>query len=150
MKTPIQGSLNLLLISCVLSTSVSLPVLAAGDGVIVIQRTVQGHMAGRSPGVDPNPTTVNANPSAQVLGGTRELGDGDFANVSSGASITRTLLPGGNLPGLGNNGGGVGLGGGAGAGVGHGTGSSLGSQINGSISRGMAPLNNMGSLMGGQ
>jgi len=147
-KTLHTGSLSLLLISCVLSTSVSLPVLAAGDGVIVIQRTVHGHMAGRSAGVDPNPTTVNANPAPQILRATSELSDNDYANISSGSSITRAILPGGNLPGLTNNGGGAGLGGGAAAG--HGGGSSLSGQINGSISRGMAPLNNIGSLMGGQ
>nr|WP_283099522.1 hypothetical protein [Pseudomonas sp. MWU15-20650] len=140
--------MSLLLISCVLSTSVSLPVLAAGDGVIVIQRTVQGHMAGRSPGVDPNPITVNANASPQILRATGEMNDSDFANVSSGSSITRAILPGGNLPGLSNNGGGVGLG--AGGAAGHSGASSLSGQINGSISRGMAPLNNISSMMGGQ
>jgi hypothetical protein len=149
MTTHTPGSLSLLLISCVLSTSVSLPVFAAGDGVIVIQRTVQGHMAGRSPGVDPYPTTVNANSSPQIMRATSELSDNDIAGISSGSSITRAILPGGNLPGLSNNGGGVGLG--AGSAAGHsGGGTSLAGQINGSISRGMTPLNNIGSMMGGQ
>lgn len=151
MKMPNPGSLSLLLISCVLSTSASLPALAAEGGVIVIQRTVQGHMIGRSPGVDPNPTTVNANATPQIQRATSELADSDFAGVSSGASITRAILPGGNLPGLSNNGGGLGLGGGSAAGhSGGGLGGQISGQINGSISRGMTPLNNINSLMGGQ
>ncbi|MGH8452077.1 hypothetical protein [Pseudomonas sp.] len=147
MDTHNPGSLSLLLIGCVLSASASLPVFAADDGVIVIQRTVQGHMAGRSPGVDPNPTTVNANPSSQVLRATSELGDSDFARVSSGASITRSILPGGNLPGLSNNGGGIGLG--AGSASGPGSGSSIAGTINGAVSSGLAPLNNISGMVGG-
>lgn len=146
MNTLTPGSFGLLLISCVLSTGVSLPVLAAGDGEIVIQRTVQAHMAGRSQGVDPNPVSVNV--STHILRATGELGDTDFASISSGSSITRAILPDGNLPGLSNNGGGIGLG--TGGAAGHGSGGGLSNQINGSISRGMAPLNSIGNLMGGQ
>lgn len=149
MVTHTQGSLSLLLISCVLSTSVSLPVLAAGDGVIVIQRQVQGHMYGRTAGTDPNPTTANTNPSGQILRATSfELNDSDIAGISSGASITRTIMPGGNLPGLGNNGGGVGLG--AGAAASHGGGSSISGTVNSAVSSGLAPLNNIGSMVGGR
>ncbi|MGY2288645.1 hypothetical protein ACW9H6_02615 [Pseudomonas sp. SDO528_S397] len=147
MKTLNSGSLSLLLICCVLSTGASLEALAAGDGVIVIERTVQGHMVGRSPGVDPNPTTVNANPSAHVLRATGELGDTDFASISSGASLNRNLLPSGTLPGLGNPGGAVNLGGGGAGSRGN---AGLGGQINGSIARGMAPLNSIGDMMGGR
>lgn len=144
-----QSSLSLLLISCVLSTSVSLPVLAAGDGVIVIERAVRGHMYGRTAGTDPDPTTVNANPSAQIYRATNnELSDGDIAGISSGAGITRNVLPGGKLPGFDNNGGGIGLG--AGNASGHGGGNSLSGTINGAVSSGLAPLNNMGSLVGGR
>lgn len=149
MDTHNPGSLSLLLISCALSAGVNLPAFAAGDGVIVIQRTVQGHMAGRSPGVDPNPTTVNANPAPQVLRATNELGDSDFAGISSGSSITRAILPGGNLPGLVNNGGGIGLGAGGAAAHGGGSGSSIAGTVNGAISSGLAPLNNISGMVGG-
>ena len=148
MVTHTQGSLSLLLISCVLSTSVSLPVLAAGDGVIVIDRAVRGHMYGRTAGSDPNPTTANANPNAQIYRATNELNDSDIAGISSGASITRTVLPGGNLPGLGNNGGGIGLG--AGGAASHGGGSSISGTVNSAVSSGLAPLNNIGSMVGGR
>ena len=148
MVTHIQGSLNLLLISCVLSTSVSLPVLAAGDGVIVIDRAVRGHMYGRTAGSDPNPTTVNANPSAQILRATNELSDNDIAGISSGASILRTVLPGGNLPGFDNNGGGIGLG--TGAAASRGGGNSLSGTINGAVSSGLEPLKSIGSMVGGR
>lgn len=150
MDTHNPGSLSLLLISCVLSASVSIPVLAAGDGVIIIQRTVQGHMAGRSPGVDPNPVTANANPSAQVFRATSsELSDNDIAGISSGASITRTVMPGGDITGLNTlNGNGAGLG--ASSAAGHGGGNSLSGTINGAISRGLEPLNNIGSMVGGR
>ncbi|TFY90954.1 hypothetical protein DYL61_19890 [Pseudomonas nabeulensis] len=151
MVTHTQGSLSLLLISCVLSTSASLPVLAAGDGVIIIQRPVQGHMYGRTAGTDPNPTTANANPTIQILRATNnvELNDSDIAGISSGASITRTILPGGNLPGFSNNGSGVGLG--AGAAASHsGSGGGIAGTINSAVSSGLAPLNNIGSMVGGR
>lgn len=148
MVTHTQGSLSLLLISCVLSTSVSLPVLAEGNGVIVIDRAVRGHMWGRTAGSDPSPTTANANPSAQIFRATNELNDNDIAGISSGASITRTVLPGGTLPGFDNNGGGVGLG--AGGAASHVGGSSLSGTVNGAVSRGLAPLNTIGSMVGGR
>lgn len=150
MVTHTQGSLSLLLISCVLSTSVSLPVLAAGDGVIVVKRPVEGHMAGRTAGVDPYPTTVNANPSAQVLrAANSELNDSDIAGISSGASITRTLLPNGNLPGLAPATA-AGLGAGGSVGHGSGAGSSIAGTVNGAVSRSLAPLNTLGNLTGGR
>lgn len=149
MVTHAQGSLSLLLISCVLSTSVSLPVLAAGDGVIVITRDVRGHMYGRTAGSDPDPTTANANPSTQVYRATSmELNDNDISGISSGAGINRTILPGGSLVGLSNNGAGAGLG--AGSAAGHSGGGGISGTVNNAISRGLAPLNNIGSMAGGR
>jgi len=142
------GSLSLLLISCVLSTSVSLPVLAADDGVIVIQRQVQPYAIGRSRGTDPYPTTVNANPSAAIYRASNgELSDNDFAGVSSGVSITRSIMPNGDLAGLTNtNAGGIGLG--AGSAAGH-SGGGIAGTVNGAVSSGLAPLNNLGGMIGG-
>ena len=148
MVTHTQGSLSLLLISCVLSTSVSLPVLAEGNGVIVIDRAVRGHMYGRTAGSDPNPSTANANPVAQIYRATSELNDNDIAGISSGVSITRTILPAGSLPGFDNSGGGIGLG--AGGAASHSGGSSISSTVNSAVSSGLAPLNTIGSMVGGR
>ena len=83
MDTHNPGSLSLLLIGCALSASVSVPVLAAGDGVIVIERQVQPYAIGRPRGQDPYPNTVNANPSAQVNRAmNHELSDNDIAGIS--------------------------------------------------------------------
>ncbi len=147
MITLTQGSMNVLLISCALSAGISAPSFA-DDGVIVIERAVRGHMWGRTAGSDPSPTTANANPSAQIFRATNELNDNDIAGISSGASITRTVLPGGTLPGFDNNGGGVGLG--AGGAASHVGGSSLSGTVNGAVSRGLAPLNTIGSMVGGR
>ncbi|WP_367371649.1 hypothetical protein [Pseudomonas lini] len=82
---------SLLLIGCVLGSSVSLPV-QADNGIIIIKRDVQPRMATRAPVIpDPSPTTANANPSKQVLRQTNELSDGDFASVASGAGISRLV-----------------------------------------------------------
>jgi len=144
-----QGSMNVLLVSCVLSASISLPTLA-GDGVIVTGRDVQGHMYGRpSFGKDPYPTTANANPSREIINATGELSDMDIRGISSGSSITRAVLPNGNIPGLNSTQGSVSTLG-SGAAVGHGAGAAMGGQISDSIQRGMAPLNNIGSMMGGK
>nr|WP_218168398.1 hypothetical protein [Pseudomonas veronii] len=134
--------MSLLLISCVLSTGVSLPVLAAGDGVIVVQRQVQPYAIGRTRGTDPYPTTVNTNPSATV---NSELSDNDIAGVSSGASITRSIMPNGDLAGLTNTNS-IGLG--AGSAAGHG-GSGIADTVNGAVSRGLAPVSNIGGMIGG-
>nr|WP_207201751.1 hypothetical protein [Pseudomonas sp. TH41] len=81
----------MLLIGCALGSSVSLPV-QADNGIIVIKRDVQPRMATRAPlAPDPNPTTVNANPSQHILNQTNELSDGDFASVASGAGISRLV-----------------------------------------------------------
>lgn len=148
MKTLTQGSMNVLLISCVLGTGISVPSFA-GDGVIVTGREVQGHMYGRPYGKDPYPSTANANPSREILNATGELSDMDISGVSSGSSITRAILPNGNLPGLNNPQGSVSTLG-SGTAAGHGAGAAMGGQISDSIQRGMAPLNNIGSMMGGQ
>lgn len=150
MATLNPGSLSLLLISCVLSASVSVSAFAE-DGVIVTGRNVQGFHVGRPAfGPDPYPTTVNANPSSQIQRATGELSDSDFASLSSGSGITRTILPNGELPGLSNTLGTNSAGLGTGAAASHGGGNSLGGQISGTIERGLAPLNNIGSMMGAQ
>lgn len=92
---------SLLLIGCALGSSVCLPV-QADNGIIIIKRDVQPRMATRAPMIpDPNPTTVNANPSQQILKQTNELSDGDFAGVASGAGISRLVTQ--NTNNLGGN-----------------------------------------------
>ncbi|BCX68419.1 hypothetical protein [Pseudomonas izuensis] len=101
-----MGKLNknfytLLLIGCALGSSVCLPV-QADNGIIIIKRDVQPRMATRPPVIpDPNPTTVNANPSQTILKQTNELSDGDFAGVASGAGISRLVTQ--NTNNLGGN-----------------------------------------------
>jgi hypothetical protein len=80
-----------LLVGCALGFSVCLPV-QADNGIITIKRDVQTRNATIPPVIpDPNPTTVNANPSKQILSQTSELSDGDFAGVASGAGINRLI-----------------------------------------------------------
>nr|WP_217437553.1 hypothetical protein [Pseudomonas lini] len=89
------------MIGCALGSSFSLPV-QADNGIIIIKRDVQPRMATRAPVIpDPSPTTANANPSKQVLRQTNELSDGDFANVASGAGISRLVTQ--NTNNLGGN-----------------------------------------------
>ncbi|MBK5541101.1 hypothetical protein JFV28_15925 [Pseudomonas sp. TH05] len=142
-----QGLTRLLLIGCAVSAAYCLPVQAAGDGVIVLERTVHPQPIGRqSLQPDPYPTTVNANPSARINGiiGGSEMTDGDFAGVNSGALIRNTIMPsGGHVPGLNvvtNPNGLPGMS----AGHGGGSGASISNSINRSISAGMAPLSNIG------
>ncbi|RON02580.1 hypothetical protein [Pseudomonas brassicacearum] len=91
METIDKGFIRLLLIGCAFSSVISLPVPAA-DGIIIIQREVQTRNATRRPLVpDPNPLTVNANPSRQVISATNELSDSDISGISSGASIAGTI-----------------------------------------------------------
>ncbi|WP_395607750.1 hypothetical protein [Pseudomonas sp. B22129] len=151
MDTHNPGSLSLLLISCALSASVSIPVLAAGDGVIVLERQVHPYVIGRSRGMDPNPTTVNANPSTQINRAvSNELNDNDIAGIATGASINRTLMPNGTLNGLNTLGNANGLGtGGAASLGGGGSGGGISGTVNGAVSRGLAPLNNLGGMIGG-
>ncbi|HEF4759955.1 TPA: hypothetical protein SAN82_002385 [Pseudomonas putida] len=142
-----MGTLNksiysFLLIGCALGSGVSLPV-QADNGIIIITRDVQPRMATRPPVIpDPNPTTVNANPSQQILRQTNELSDGDFAGVTSGTGISGLVNQGGtgnlagnitnqtqltNLPG-GRSGNG---------------GSGIANMVNSSVQRGLGALNIM-------
>ncbi|MBV6823022.1 hypothetical protein [Pseudomonas sp. PD9R] len=90
---------SLLLTGCALGSSVCLPV-QADNGIIIIKRDVQPRNAVQAPVIpDPNPTTANANPSRQILNQTNELNDGDFANVASGAGISRLVSQNNNLGG---------------------------------------------------
>ena len=145
-----QGSMNVLLVSCVLSIGVSVPSFAA-DGVIVTGREVQGHMYGRASfGPDPYPTTANANPSREINSATSsELSDLDIGGISSGSSIARSIQTAGNFSGVTSTQSSMSTLG-TGATAGHGAGSSMGGQISNSIQRGMAPLNNIGNMMGGK
>jgi len=128
---------HLLLMGCVLG---SLSLTAQADnGIIVITRDVQTRNAVVPPlRPDPNPTTVNANPSAHILKQTNELSDGDFANISSGAGISTLITQqtnnlGGNL----NNQSQLpNLAGGRGTGSGNG----ISNMVNSSLQRGLAPL----------
>jgi hypothetical protein len=142
--------MNVLLISCVLSASISVPSYA-GDGVIVTGRDVQAHMYGRASfGPDPYPTTANANPSQDIHNAmSGELSDRDFGGVSSGAGMARMVQSTGNLSGMSATQNSMSTLG-SGAAASHGSGSSMGGQISDSIQRGMAPLNNIGSMMGGK
>lgn len=140
-----KGITRLLLVSCALAASVSLPV-QADNGIIVITRDVQTRNATVAPLIpDPSPTTVNANPSAHVLKQTSELSDGDFAGISSGAGISSMVTQqtnnlGGNLANqnqLPNMAGGRGSGGGNG----------ISNMVNSSVQRGLGTLQ---ILTGGQ
>ncbi|UQB79864.1 hypothetical protein KI429_10825 [Pseudomonas shirazica] len=111
----------------------------ADNGIIVITRDVQTRNAVVPPlRPDPNPTTVNANPSAHILKQTNELSDGDFANISSGAGISTLITQqtnnlGGNL----NNQSQLpNLAGGRGTGSGNG----ISNMVNSNVQRGLAPL----------
>ncbi|WP_095056099.1 MULTISPECIES: hypothetical protein [unclassified Pseudomonas] len=87
---------SFLLIGCAMSLTVCLPV-QADNGIITIKRDVQTRNAVIPPLVpDPSPTTVNANPSKQILAQTNELSDGDFASVASGSGITQLVTQGTN------------------------------------------------------
>nr|WP_232910432.1 hypothetical protein [Pseudomonas paralactis] len=135
-----------MLISCVLSAGIS----HAGDGVIVTGRTVQGHMYGRTSLPDPYPATANANPSKEIISATSgELSDLDIGGIRSGSGLARSIQPSSNLSGLNATQNSLSTQG-AGAAAGHGSGSSMAGQINGSIQRGMAPLNNLGNMLGGK
>lgn len=149
------------LITVAIAALLSAHTAYAADGIIVLNREVQPRVATHPTDMpDPNPTVVNTNISREVnnmlngsASGTRvsnELSDNDFAGITSGSSIKSVIMPGGNLTGLstfsstasttqstgGND---VGHAGGAGAG--------LSNTINGTIQRGLAPLNMLG---GGQ
>ncbi|WP_419713052.1 hypothetical protein [Pseudomonas sp. NFX224] len=142
-----MGKLNrsihrFILIGCALGSSICLPV-QADNGIIVITRDVQTRMATRAPIIpDPNPTTVNANPSQQILKQTSELSDGDFAGVTSGTGISGLI----NLGSNGNLGGNISnqtqlsnLPGGRSGN----SGSGIANMVNSSVERGLGALNIM-------
>ncbi len=133
-----KGVHRLLLIACIVGSGLTQPAQAE-NGIITITRDVQTRNAVIPPMIpDPTPTTVNANPSAQILRQTHELSDGDFASISSGAGISalinqQTNNLGGNLTNqtqLPN------LAGGRGSGSGNG----ISNMVNSSVQRGLAPL----------
>ncbi|WP_087500650.1 hypothetical protein [Pseudomonas sp. SID14000] len=137
MRKTDKGLYHLLLMGCMLG-SLSLTT-QADNGIIVITRDVQTRNAVVPPlRPDPNPTTVNANPSDHILKQTSELTDGDFATISSGAGISTLVTQqtnnlGGNLNNqtqLPN------LAGGRGTGSGNG----ISNMVNSSVQRGLAPL----------
>ena len=129
-----------LLMACSLSALLGwcAVVHGAGNGEIVLTRTVQPRALVNPPmHPHPDPLTVNASPLAQVMGATRELSDGDFASVSSGTALSRSIMPSGNtLPGLNTSNGLPGMSNGHGGG----SGGTLSNTIGNSIEQGMRPL----------
>ncbi len=139
-----KGLACLLLIASAGGTILSFNAQAEGNGVIVLDRSVHPTPIGRSGGRDPNPNTINANPSARVTG---ELSDADIAGVTTGTALRNsngqslTGMQGLNvitnpngLPGMS---------------VGHGGGS--GGAISGTINRAMSTgLGSLGRIAGGQ
>lgn len=113
----------------------------AGEGDVIISRDVQPRIATRAALVpDPNPLSVN--PGRSVVNATAELGDSDFASVSSGLALPQQLL--GNalgnhlqaplqpsIPGLG-------------AAHGGGSGNGVAAQVNRSVQQGLRPLQMLG------
>ncbi|KJZ43625.1 hypothetical protein VC35_19595 [Pseudomonas fluorescens] len=139
-----QALTCLMLIASAAGTVFSFDAKAEGNGVIVLDRTIHSTPIGRSGGRDPNPNTLNANPSARVTG---ELSDADIAGVTTGTALNHSN--GQNLGGL------QGLNvvtnpnGMPGMSVGHGGGS--GSAISGTINRAMGSgLGSLGKMAGGQ
>lgn len=140
---------------CTVFSLQSFTTAQADDGVIVLQRTVQPRVATRPTMTpDPKPITVDTNIAPQVNSnlsgslGSSEVGDAEFASVTSGSGINAMILPGGNLPAmtttqgnLNNTVGNVNAGHSPGSG---GAGSGLSNQINGTIGRGLAPLQMLG------
>lgn len=124
---------------------VAIPALSA-DGIIVITRDVHPRVATRPSYPDPDPKTVNTNPSATVIRAVNayELNDSDFARITSGSALQGTLAPGGQLPGLDRtapfSGQGLpGIGGGQSGGGGS-AGSNIVNPVNRSLQQGLAPL----------
>lgn len=147
MGTHNKSLLHLMLAGCALGASlIAAQAQAEGNGVVVLTRDVHTRPAIRQERPDPDPTTVNTNASSRIVSQTNnELSDGDFANVASGSTINRVLLPdaggvrglnttSGTLPGMGVT---SGIGGG---GSGGGAGSGISNRVGGAISNGLAPL----------
>ncbi|PTR24536.1 MULTISPECIES: hypothetical protein [unclassified Pseudomonas] len=134
----------LLLIASAAGTLFSFDAQAEGNGVIVLDRTIHPSPIGRSGGRDPNPNTLNANPSARVTG---ELSDADIAGVTTGTALRHSNGQSlGGMQGLNavTNPNGM-----PGMSVGHGGGS--GSAISTTINRAMSSgLGSLGRMAGGQ
>ena len=134
----------LLLIASAAGTLFSFDAQAEGNGVIVLDRTIHPSPIGRSGGRDPNPNTLNANPSARVTG---ELSDADIAGVTTGTALRHSNGQSlGGMQGLNavTNPNGM-----PGMSVGHGGGS--GGAISGTINRAMSTgLSPLGRMAGGQ
>ncbi|WP_347906725.1 hypothetical protein [Pseudomonas grandcourensis] len=134
----------LLLIASAAGMVFSYDALAEGNGVIVLDRSIHPTPIGRSGGRDPNPNTLNTNPSARVIG---ELSDADIAGVTTGTALSHSNGQSlGGLQGLNavTNPNGM-----PGMSVGHGGGS--GSAISGTINRAMSSgLGSLGKMAGGQ
>ncbi|TDF83747.1 hypothetical protein [Pseudomonas sp. H9] len=133
-----KGIYRLLLVGCALGTSAILPVQAE-NGIVVITRDVQPRNAMRPPLMpDPNPVTVNTNPSAQILKQTNELSDGDFAGISSGSGISSMVTQQTNNLGanISNQTQLPNLAGGRGSGGDNG----ISNMVNSSVQKGLAPL----------
>ena len=138
-----KGLTCLLLIAGAGSILLSFNVQAEGNGVIVLDRTLHSTSIGRSGGRDPNPATINANPSARVIG---ELSDADIAGVTTGTTLRNNGQNLGGMQGFNvvTNPNGL-----PGMSVGHGAGS--GSAISGTINRAMnSGLGSLGKMAGGQ
>jgi len=138
-----KGLTCLLLIAGAGSILLSFNVQAEGNGVIVLDRTLHSTSIGRSGGRDPNPATINANPSARVIG---ELSDADIAGVTTGTTLRNNGQNLGGMQGFNvvTNPNGL-----PGMSVGHGGGS--GSAISGTINRAMnSGLGSLGKMAGGQ
>lgn len=139
-----QALTCLLLIASAAGTVLSFNVQAEGNGVIVLDRTIHPTPIGRSGGRDPNPNTLNTNPSARVTG---ELSDADIAGVTTGTALRHSNGQSlGGIQGLNavTNPNGM-----PGMSVGHGGGS--GSAISGTINRAMSSgLGSLGRMAGGQ
>ena len=143
MGTLTTGFTRTLLISCAISSMLSLTVEAGGNGVIVLNRTLQPESWGRAPlQPDPNPTTVNANPSSLITSTMgRELSDGDIAGISTGGGISHLIDANTvSMPGLNNPNGLPGMT----AGHGGGNGASIANTVNRGLSAGMSALGAIG------
>lgn len=124
-------------LACALQASVQ-----AAEGDVIISREVQPRIATRA-ALAPDPNPLSVNPGRSVVNATAELGDSDFASVSSGLALPQQLL--GNtlgnhlqaplqssVPGLSASH----SGGGGGAGV--------AAQVNRSVQQGLRPLQMLG------
>jgi len=114
----------------------------AGEGDVVISRDVQPRVATVNPIVaDPHPRVVN--PGAIASGVTGELGDSDFAGVSSGLALPQRLLQGSlgtSIPAASHQGIPV-LGAGHSGGA---RGNGIADQVNRSVQQGLRPLQSIG------